>query len=288
MRKILGISGSTRVWGNCESAVKQVLTAAMGEDAVTGFVRLPDLDIRPCKGCFRCVKEDGRCPLPDGLYGLLDEIEAYDDLVLAAPVYFLSPAGALVGLMDRLLAVNAYMTPREAPGRAVTMTLMGNQRWRGVAEPLLNLTASLLGFEIMESLSLVAEGPGEVISSVETAERLSRLGWALAKGEPPSASGRKGICPVCRSDFFRIEPPTVVCPICGLKGDLGTYAKDRVFRPSGDPAMWGRRWLAAHIDSWVRPSLERYLGHRQDILGRLRNLRTRYREQEERGKQDVH
>ena len=35
MRKILGISASTRLWGNCETSVKQVLAAAMEAGART-------------------------------------------------------------------------------------------------------------------------------------------------------------------------------------------------------------------------------------------------------------
>ncbi len=287
MRKILGVSASTRLWGNCETSVKQVLAAAMDAGARTAFVRLPDLKIGPCKGCFRCLKAGGRCPVDDDLYEFLDGVQAVDDIVLASPVYFLSAAAALVGLMDRLLTVNAHMTPKDAPGRAVTLTLMGNSKWRGVAEPFVNLTASLLGFEIMESLSLVAEGPGEVILRQETAERLSRLGRALATGEPPEALKRSGICPVCRSDFFHIEPPAIVCPVCGLKGDLDTYTAEGVFAASADAPRWGRRWLVAHIDSWIRPSLDRYFGGRKEILSKVRYLKAKYREQEERGKQDV-
>ena len=288
MRKILGISASTRVWGNCEASVKQVLTDAMEAGAATAFVRLPDRDIRPCRGCFRCVKEGGRCPVDDDLYGLLDEIGASDGLVLAAPVYFLSPAAALVGLMDRLLTVSGYMTTRDTPAPAVTITIMGNSKWRGVAEPFVNLSASLLGFEIIESVSLVAEGPGEAIASDETTERLGDLGRALANDDLPEVTERKGICPVCRSDFFRIEPPAVVCPVCGLKGNLETYLDGGVFEPYGNPARWGRGWLASHIDSWIRPSIERYLGHRKDIRNRLSSLKAKYHEEEERGNRDVH
>jgi multimeric flavodoxin WrbA len=288
MRKILGISASARVWGNCETSVKQVLSGAMEAGARTGFLRLTDSVIEPCRGCFRCLGEGGRCPLDDGLYGLLDRIEASDDLVLASPVYFLSASSQLVGLMDRLLTVHAYMAPPESGRRAVTLTLMGNRRWRGVAEPLVNLTASLLGFEIMESLGLVAEGPGEVIAGPETVDRLSHLGRVLAEGKAPDRAGRKGVCPVCRSDFFQVVPPAIVCPVCGLRGDLETYSAEGVFVARGEPERWGRTWLGEHIDSWIRPSLTRFLENRREILGRVRHLKTRYSEDEKRGKQDVH
>jgi multimeric flavodoxin WrbA/uncharacterized Zn finger protein (UPF0148 family) len=288
MRKILGVSASRRVWGNCEASVKQMLAAARGEGARVAFTRLTDLDIQACKGCFQCIREGGRCPTGDDLYRFLDEVESADDMVLASPVYFLSPPAVLVGLLDRLLTVAAYMDRSRAPRRAVTMTLMGNRRWRGVAEPLVNLTASLLGFEIVESMSLVAEGPGEILGQRDAVDRLVDVGRRLAGDMPVAAHRTERVCPVCGSDFFRIEPPLIICPVCGLRGDLATYAAAEVFRASAEAPRWGRGWLAAHIDSWVRPSLERYLAGRRDTLNRLRSLKVRYGKGEERGNEDVH
>jgi putative NADPH-quinone reductase len=287
MRKILGISASKRVWGNCETAVKQVLEAAAGKGVRTCFTRLADLEIRPCEGCFRCVGDEGRCPLDDDLYRFLDETRSADAIVLASPVYFMSAAAALIGLMDRLLTVNAYVDPGQAGRRAVTLTLMGNREWRGVAEPFVNLTASLLGFEVMTSLRLVAEGPGEVLSRPDANERLGEAGRALAGEGPGEGVESRGVCPVCRSDFFRLKPPVIVCPVCGLRGDLEAYVSGGVFEPIGEPARWGRGWLGDHIDSWIRPSIRRYADSRKGILKRVRTLRRKYRESDERGKQDV-
>ena len=283
MHRILGISASSRVWGNCETSVKQVLAAAREEGARTGFVRLTDMDIQPCRGCFRCIREGGRCPVGDDLYAFLDMVREADDIVLASPVYFMCASAALTGLMDRLLTVSAYMKADTTPGQAVTITLMGNREWRGVAEPFVNLTASLLGFEIMDSLSLVAEGPGEIAARPEVAGRLTDLGRALARGEPPVAPERGGVCPVCRSDFFRVEPPLITCPVCGLEGDLETYARRGLFKAAGPPQRWGQLWLAGHIESWIRPSLERFVGNRREILRKLRSLKKRYHDKEERG-----
>jgi multimeric flavodoxin WrbA len=287
MRRILGISASKRVWGNCETAVKQVLEAAAGEGARVSFVRLADLDIRACRGCFRCVGEGGRCLVDDDLYGFLDRVKAADDIVLASPVYFMAASACVVGLLDRLLTVNAYVEGDAARRHAVTLTLMGNGEWRGVAEPFVNLTASLLGFEVLESLSLVAEGPGEVLGRPEVVERLGRVGRALAGGETAPGGRPASTCPICRSDFFRLEPPLIICPVCGLEGDLEAYTTSGVFKPTGGPARWGRAWLAAHIDAWIRPSVSRYSVERKQVLRKLRALKAEYREIEERGKSDV-
>jgi multimeric flavodoxin WrbA len=287
MRKIIGISASSRVWGNCETSVKQVLTAAMKEGARARFVRLTDMDIRACKGCFRCLGEGGRCTLGDDLYNFLDEVKGADDIVLASPVYFMSAPAALIGLLDRLLAVCEYMAEGEGRRRAVTLTLMGNGEWRGVAMPFVNITASLLGFEIMESLGLVAEGPGEVITRPAIARSLAAVGRALARGEPWERPEAGRFCPVCRSDFFRVEPELVICPVCGLEGDLAAYITEGVFKPAGEPARWGQRWLREHVDSWIRPSVVRYAGDRREILKELRSLKAEFRGLEEGGKLDV-
>jgi uncharacterized Zn finger protein (UPF0148 family) len=56
---------------------------------------------------------------------------------------------------------------------------MGNAGWRGVAEPFVNLAASLLGFDVIESLAAVAEGPGELLQDARIMERLEASGLAL-------------------------------------------------------------------------------------------------------------
>jgi hypothetical protein len=150
-----------------------------------------------------------------------------------------------------------------------------------------NLTASLLGFSAVKSLSLVAEGPGEVISRPEVAQSLRDLGKALATGERVGKPDPGRACPVCRSDFFSLEPPLIVCPVCGLEGDLETYTREGRFEATAAPARWGQDWLSGHIDSWIRPSLERYAGARRDVLKNLKVLKQKYDTGKERGNRDV-
>ncbi|HVP56458.1 MAG TPA: flavodoxin family protein, partial [bacterium] len=210
MGRILGISASRRVWGNSEIAVRRVLLSAMEDGAQVDFVRLGDLRIEPCRGCFRCLSREGACAIGDDVAGLVDRAEAADALVLAAPVYFGMPPAVLVGLMDRLLVVTAGDEAAGRPRGAVAITLMGNPDWRGVAQPFVNLAASLLGFDLIESVSVVAEGPGEVLMDEETVARLEALGRWLASGAPGRRRGpqdlreearRGALCPVCESDF---------------------------------------------------------------------------------------
>jgi multimeric flavodoxin WrbA len=294
---VLGISGSARVWGNCETAVKTALIAAADQGAATGFLRLTDLRVEPCRGCFACLSDEARCAIDDDLGALLEQMDAADGLVLACPVYFGLPPASLVGLLDRLLV----RTPREGtalrPRAAVTVTLMGNSKWRGLAEPVINAAVSLLGFDLLESLSIAAEGPGEVLTDPENVARLEWAGRELARAgsgpahavEPMAQTGGHPAqhraprrhadpvaCPVCCSDFVRLAADAVECPVCGERGDLAEYFQRRRFRSLGGERRWGRTWLRSHADSWIRPSVARYRATRKDALRQIAGIKRRY------------
>jgi multimeric flavodoxin WrbA len=276
LKRLLGISASRRPWGNCEASIKTILAAAADLGAGTEFLRLTDFRIEACRGCFKCLVKGGTCPVEDDLYALLEAVGSADAVAVAAPVYFLMPPAVLVAVLDRLLTMGGRERsgPETRPG--VTIAIMGNHEWRGVARPAINMTVSLLGFDIVESMSLVAEGPGEVLMEGRTAERLENAGRLLARGEKRVESAVAAACPVCASDFFRVEPPDIVCPVCGSIGDLAVYASERRFERRAGEVRWGLSWLDRHIASWMEPSLERYRDRRRQVLRRLKTLKARY------------
>jgi multimeric flavodoxin WrbA len=218
----------------------------------------------------------------------LEVVAGADALVLAAPVYFMSPPGALMALMDRLLTMGAYGRRVKCDRPAAAITVMGNHKWRGVAVPMVSMTASLLGFDVVARRSLVAEGPGEIIMQPEAVRDLEDLAERLVCPIPPGGASQWDVCPVCGSDFFRIEPPAVVCPVCGFQGDLDTYLGQRTLRSTGREPRWGIRWLERHIDDWILPSVSRYRSRYKQIARSLRDLRRAYTEAEERGRTNVH
>lgn len=277
-RMVLGISGSARIWGNCEIAVKTALIAAAGEGAATGFVRLTDLKIEPCRGCFACLSDGdgGGCAIDDDLARLLGRIDAANALILACPVYFGLPPACLVGLLDRLLARTPGPGAPLPPKAAVTVTLMGNSKWRGLAEPVVNATASLLGFDLADSLPIVAEGPGEVLDDPDNIVRLEAAGRSLATAGTAPVSAAPAVCPVCRSDFVRLDAGVIQCPVCGERGDLAEYLEHRRFRSLGGERRWGRAWLRRHADAWIRPSVARYRTRRKDALRQIAEVKRRY------------
>lgn len=308
MQTVLGISASNRVWGNSEIAVKATLIAAHGAGAEVRFIRLPDLAIEQCRGCFKCLGPEGKCALDDDLVRLVEAVDAARGLVLASPVYFGLPPAPVVSLLDRLLV----RTPREGSAppkkRAVTVTIMGNRKWRGIAEPVVNMTVGLLGFDLAESLEFVAEGPGEVLSLPGAEDRLGLAGKLVASDEAAqdaagcterglvgSGAGERGLderglaqgdafpqarCPTCRADFFRIGKGALECPVCGSKADLAVYLRDGRFQRVQCEPRWGRPWLKSHVASWIMPSIQRYKARRREILRNVADLKRRYSETE--------
>ena len=287
LKRVLGISASSRVWGNCESAVKQVLISAREAGSSEEFLRLSDLHIEPCRGCFTCAVSGKACPIEDDLHLLAERSASSDALVLAAPVYFMGPPAVLVGAIDRLLTMahSGHLVARARP--AVTLIIMGNREWRGVARPFVNMAAALLGFSVVRSMSLTAQGPGEIIADTGVVDDLRVMGKALAEGGSLIRRDTGAACPTCGNDCFRIEPPLVVCPICGDSADLDSYIKQRRFVSTGGEVRWGLAWLARHIDSWIGPSVATFRQRRRQVLQGLQSLKQRYSLNGERGKADV-
>jgi multimeric flavodoxin WrbA len=226
---------------------------------------------------------------------LLERVREAGALILASPVYFGLPPAALIALLDRLLVTTAVEDAGTRARPAVTITIMGNAKWRGLAEPVVNLTASLLGFEIAESLQVVAEGPGEALMDDAAVAQLKAAGRrvaAILAGSPPASApaslaspdaSKPYLCPTCRSDFFRLEGDSIACPVCGERGELGAYLEARGLVSEGGERRWGTPWLKSHVATWVKPSVTRYRAKRKEALRNLAALKRLYAEGETKG-----
>jgi multimeric flavodoxin WrbA len=82
--------------------VKAALEKASAAGAGTGFIKLIDLDIRPCTGCGTC-RATGVCVQADDMDEVIDAIQAADALVLGSPVYMGQVTGTMKIFMDRLV-----------------------------------------------------------------------------------------------------------------------------------------------------------------------------------------
>lgn len=106
--KVLLIGGSPKKDGNTAFALKQI-TDVFDDcpDTIEYDVfNVGKSDIRGCIACNFCRKE-GRCVFDDCVNELASKFEAADGMVIASPVYYASPNGTLLSLLDRLF----YSTP---------------------------------------------------------------------------------------------------------------------------------------------------------------------------------
>ncbi|MHA2294390.1 MAG: flavodoxin family protein [Candidatus Hodarchaeales archaeon] len=78
--KILGVSGSPIHNSNTDRAVKSVLESS-GLDSE--FVKLSEINVRPCQACKRCVK-DNICKTDDDFPALAEKIREAGALVIGA------------------------------------------------------------------------------------------------------------------------------------------------------------------------------------------------------------
>jgi len=100
--KILGINASPRKKANTHTLVGAVLEGAEQKGAQTRLVNLRELDIHGCLGCEGCKKQLGKCVQKDDLTTLLQEMTAYDAIVLGTPVYWYHVSAQFKMLVDRL------------------------------------------------------------------------------------------------------------------------------------------------------------------------------------------
>ncbi|MFO7963295.1 MAG: flavodoxin family protein [Desulfobacterales bacterium] len=99
---VIGINASPRKNANTQTLVEAVLDGAAARGAQTRLVNLRDLNINGCLGCEGCKKHLGKCVQKDDLTPLLQEMTAYDGIVMGTPVYWYQVSGQFKMLVDRL------------------------------------------------------------------------------------------------------------------------------------------------------------------------------------------
>lgn len=117
--KVLLLHGSPRRKGNTEVLLTRIAQGVEAAGGVSELVRLPELDIHPCRACGGCDKR-GRCVIDDDMQGLYDKIDTADRIVIASPIYFYAVSAQTKAFIDRCQAlwVRKYLLGQQAPGRA--------------------------------------------------------------------------------------------------------------------------------------------------------------------------
>ncbi|MBR5801042.1 MAG: flavodoxin family protein [Lachnospiraceae bacterium] len=100
--KVLLINGSPRQKGCTYTALTEVAKTLNACDVETEMIQIGNQAIRGCIACGGCAGK-GRCVFDDDAVNeIIAKMEEADGLVIGSPVYFASPNGNLISLLDRL------------------------------------------------------------------------------------------------------------------------------------------------------------------------------------------
>jgi multimeric flavodoxin WrbA len=101
--RLLVLLGSPRKGGNSETLSRSVAGTVEDDGGSVEFVRLNDLELRPCQGCGGCNKT-GVCVVKDDMGDLYDQVDRADRILLVSPVYFYGLSAQCKIFGDRMQA----------------------------------------------------------------------------------------------------------------------------------------------------------------------------------------
>ena len=210
-KKLIGIVGSSRKIGNSEIVAKSI-GVRLSEGWDLSLIRLPQLLIQPCKGCYACLRPGVSCNLHDDMAWFLDRLCEAEALLFAVPNYILGPVGMIKMLTDRGLQALTHGTTLWKKRTVVALTL-GREEYRGYADTALIAQVAGLGLDVISVECFYGTHPGEVAIANDFEEKIDRLAGALLGNEKVN-NIYKNRCPRCLSDLFRTHPQGLECAIC--------------------------------------------------------------------------
>lgn len=99
-KKVLVISSTPRKGGNSDILCDEFAAGAKEAGNDVEKIRIADLKIGYCTGCYACQKT-GKCAIKDDAAAVIEKMLAADVIVLASPVYFYCISAQLKALFDR-------------------------------------------------------------------------------------------------------------------------------------------------------------------------------------------
>ena len=98
--KVIGIGGSLRAESNTLFYVTTALDVLREQGLDTEIISLRGKEIKPCNGCYDCVKKHkGRCSITgDDFDWILDRMRQAEGLILGSPVYLSSVVPQMMAL----------------------------------------------------------------------------------------------------------------------------------------------------------------------------------------------
>ena len=121
--KMLLLNGSPHKNGTTNAALTEVARVLNEEGVETEILHVGNLGVRGCMGCYACMSLQ-KCVIDDEVNEIVKKFEESDGLIIGSPVYYGSPAGGFISLLDRLFYC-ARFDKRAKVGAAVVCARRG-------------------------------------------------------------------------------------------------------------------------------------------------------------------
>lgn len=268
MKKVLGLVVSDRKLGNSEILVKEIMRS-VPEECNRELIRLTDLEIKPCRACYRCLQPDKSCLTPDDFNYIITKIREADALIIGVPVYFLGPHGYYKMLTDRLLGTQNYS--RDTRGKPCIIVMpYGSRGWEGYSKAAGIVMPKLLRMKLLECWQVYATLPGESLLNPENISYAQSLGQRLFHASERPAGSKE--CPLCGSDLFRlIDEEQVECPICGARG---MFKNGNLNFSAADYCRFSDHEMDEHFKLWLLEVKERFRAEKEHLKELHRDYKT--------------
>lgn len=218
MKKVVALIGSPRKLGNSELMAKEI-SRHIVESHTLQLIRLPAMDIRPCRACYTCLFDDKGCPQDDDFSDILTAILEADALIVSAPTYLLSANASLKVFLDRGLALFAQFD-RLWGKPSVAVAVAGIPGMEGFTKLCLESALRAMGTQLKASGVVYGALPGEVLMNEKNRQTAEAFAAALFDAVPDwqSVPWR---CDACGGDTFRfLGPDQVRCMTCSSPGQV--------------------------------------------------------------------
>lgn len=115
--RVLLVNGSPHVNGCTYTALSEIANTLEGNGIETEIFHIGNEPVRGCIGCNACRRTEGAgCVFDDDIVNhLVEKVKKADGYVFGSPVYYASPNGALLSVLDRLFySAGKYMQYKPA------------------------------------------------------------------------------------------------------------------------------------------------------------------------------
>lgn len=115
--KVLLVNGSPNREGCTYTALSEIAKTLEENGIETEIFQIGNKPVRGCIGCGGCAKsEKGKCVFEDDVVSeLIDKAKEADGYIFGSPVYYASPNGTLLAILDRLFySAGKYMKYKPA------------------------------------------------------------------------------------------------------------------------------------------------------------------------------